>query len=119
MVPAGSIVTCQITTQAPEFSSGDDVIAGVSSILSQNGYGVLNASTTSAGTLDAIISLGANLPFQATMQIQVPAAFNLPTDVLSIVENAFYQVTGTYPTAATAPSVQVPGIPIQRQGSRA
>ncbi len=115
MVPAGSIVTCQVTSQTTFTQSPDDVIQAASSILASNGYGVLNTQEQDAGVLDRVLNAG-YFAFQATLQVQVPTAFAQPTDVLSIVQNAFYQVTGSYPTSASVPSVQTPGSAIQSTG---
>lgn len=116
MVSAQSIVRCQVTSTTTFFSSPDDVVNHVSSLLVQSGYGVRNASTQTAGLLDQILGMGSNFPFQATLDVQVSSDFGDPSDVLSIVENAFYQVTGVYPTAASAPSVTPPGGSAQPTG---
>jgi hypothetical protein len=130
LVNAGDIVTCQVTSQTAnsyvEMADGnfsgtggpEDIVTQVSSILAQQGFGVLNSSVGSAAmnTLENLLTLGTGISFQATMQIQVPMAFAQPTDVLSIVENAFYQATGVYPTAATAPTDQSSGQPAQPTG---
>jgi len=116
MVSAQSVVRCQVTSTTTFFSSPDDVVNHVSSLLVQSGYGVRNVSTQTAGVLDQILGIGSNFPFQATLDVQVPSDFGDPSDVLSIVENAFYQVTGAYPTAASAPSVTAPGGSAQSTG---
>jgi hypothetical protein len=116
MVSAGSIVRCQVTSTTTFFSSPDDVVNHVSSLLVQSGYGVRNASTQTAGILDQILGVGSNFPFQATLDVQVPSDFGDPSDVLSIVMNAFFQVTGAYPTAGSAPSVTAPGGSAQSTG---
>jgi hypothetical protein len=115
MINAGDIVTCQVTSQTTFSQNASDVIQAASSILASEGYGVLNSQEQDAGILDTILSAG-YIAFQVTMQVQVPTAFAQPTDVLSIVENAFYQVTGAYPTAGSVPSVQTPGSGIQSTG---
>jgi hypothetical protein len=106
MVSAGSVVTV-IITNPPTYSSDNDVVAGVSSILAQSGYGVQSASTQSAGILDNILALGPT-SWQATMSIYTPNDFGDPQDLVSIVENAFFQETGNYPTAGAWTQVNSP-----------
>jgi hypothetical protein len=118
MVPAGSIVRCEVTATTQSFGSPDFAVQNVSSLLAQSGFGVVGASTTTPGMLDDLTGsvLGNGVQFQAVLDVQVPSAFGDPKDVLSIVENAFYQVTGAYPTAASAPSVTSPGGSAQSTG---
>lgn len=108
LVQANSIVTCQVTSQTTFTQNADAVVQAASSMLASEGYGVLSASESDAGVLDTILSAG-YISFQVTLQIQVPTAFGAETDVLSIVENAFYQVAGSYPTSGTVTSVTPPG----------
>jgi hypothetical protein len=108
VVNAGDIVTCQITSQTTFSQDAQAVIQTASSILASEGYGVLGTQEQDAGILDTVLSAG-YIAFQVTMQIQSPMAFAQPTDLLSIVENAFYQATGSYPTSATVPTVQPAG----------
>jgi hypothetical protein len=117
MVAAGSTVSCQVSSTTTFFSSPDDVMSAVSSVLAQSGYGVRNASTQTAGVLDQILGMGSNFPFQGSLDVQVPSAFADPSDVLSIVENAFYQTTGAYPSAAAVISVTGPNGGLQQVSS--
>jgi hypothetical protein len=115
MVQIGDLVTCVVTSQTDGLNSADYTAQEVSQNLAAQGYPVLTAST-SEGILNAIGSVGYGVPFQATMVIQSPAVFAQPTDLLSIVQNAFYQVLGVYPTAASVPTVQTPGAAPQSTG---
>lgn len=107
IVKAGSVVTCQVTSIVGLTDSEDGIVQGVSSILAQSGYGVQNASVQDAGSLSST-GWGTTLPFQASMDVVTPADFGDPIDVVSIVANAFYQVTGSYPTSATWSKVTGP-----------
>jgi hypothetical protein len=109
MVPAGAIVHCEITSTETDFQSADSIVQSASSILSQEGYGVVGASTN-VGVVNILESAGVGYAFQANLDIQVPSAFGAPTDVLSIVQNAFYQANGVYPGVASAPYVSSGGV---------
>jgi hypothetical protein len=109
MVPAGAIVHCEITSTETDFQSADSIVQSASSILAQEGYGVVGASTN-VGIVNMLESAGVGYAFQANLDIQVPSAFGAPTDVLSIVQNAFYQANGVYPGVASAPYVSSGGV---------
>ena len=109
MVPAGAIVHCEITSTETNGDSADAIVQTASSILSSEGYGVVGASS-SVGVVNVLESGGFGYAFQADLDVQVPSAFGSPTDVLSIVQNAFYQANGVYPGIGTAPYVSSGGV---------
>ena len=115
MVRAGSIVHCEVTSVTSLSDNADGVVNQVSSLLAQSGYGTRNASA-SVGVTNVTLSGGWGYSFQASLDVQVPTDFGDPNDVLSIVQNAFYQVTGSLPTAATVTSVTAPGGTAQSTG---
>jgi hypothetical protein len=108
IVKAGSVVTCQITSIVGLTNSEDGIVQGVASLLASNGFGVGNTSVQDPGSLSST-GWGTTLPFQASMDVTVPADFGDPSDVVLIVANAFYQVAGSYPTSATWSNVTAPG----------
>lgn len=110
-VAAGAIVHCELTSTETDFQSADSIVQDASSILAGEGYSVVGASTN-VGVVNVLESGGFGYAFQANLDIMVPSAFGSPNDVLSIVQNAFYQTNGVYPGIASAPYVSSGGVTI-------
>jgi hypothetical protein len=109
MVAAGSIVHCEITSTETDFQSADSIVQDASSVLAGEGYSVVGASTN-VGVVNILESGGWGYAFQANLDVLVPSSFAASTDVLSIVQNAFYQANGVYPGIASAPYVSSGGV---------
>lgn len=111
MVAQGSIVDVQLTSDTGT-ATPDAIIQQAVAIIASGGQlqSVNPQVTTSllAGFLNTLSSLNSDQPFQVDFPVLCLTAFNLPTDVAAIVANAFYQVTGNYPSAVTAVSVTPP-----------
>lgn len=123
MVQAGSIVDVQLTSSTG-LSSPDGVIAQAVAILAQDGRltvvqsSVINGSLSGMG-LSTLLSLSPDQPFQADVQVSCNSAFAQPSDVASIVANAFYQVNSQYPSSVSAVSVTPSGGTLSATGSPA
>lgn len=111
MIAQGSIIDIQITSDTGT-STPDAIIQQAVAILASGGQlqSINPVVTTSflSGFLNTITSLSADQPFQVDFPVVCLTAFNQASDAASIVANAFYQVTGVYPSAVTAVSVTAP-----------
>lgn len=106
MVNAGDLLTYTVESQLGySYSQPNDAISAVKSLLTGAGINVESATTSSP-------SAGAQLEgflldplnpgqFSAVLQVQVSGAYNLPTDVQSIIDNAFYQTVGALPISSS------------------
>jgi hypothetical protein len=110
---AGSIVDVQLTASTGLTSTPDSVLQQVSGVLASGGQltsvgpSILNGSTSGIA-LSTLLSLSSDQPFQADFPVLTQCEFAAQGDVASIVANAFYQVTGNYPTSVNVVSVTPP-----------
>jgi hypothetical protein len=111
MVAQGSIVDVQLTSDTGS-GTPDAVIQKAVKIISAEGLltSIGPKVTTSflTGFFNTVTSLSSDQPFQVDFPVVCQTDFNSADDIASIVANAFYQATSSYPTAVSAVSVTPP-----------
>jgi hypothetical protein len=106
MVNAGDILTYTVESQLGySYSQPNDALSAIKSTLIGAGIAVesATASTPSAGSQLEGFLLDPLNPgqFSAVLQVQVSNAYNSPSDVQSIIDNAFYQAVGALPISSS------------------
>lgn len=84
------------------------VISAVGQVLSPQGITVQASNYTTPSLLDQAEILAVqsfSLPFNCTLSVGVQGNYGSENDVQSIVDNAFYQVTGQLPTSSSIPQI--------------
>jgi hypothetical protein len=112
--PAGSQATLGIQSTQTTTQNANAVVANVTGQLAKLGIQVSSVSIqTNPSLLSQTINILAPLlqPFTVQMTVTANSDYAQATDVLAIVNHAFYVATGQMPTASQVVSTAAPGSP--------
>lgn len=104
MVNAGDVLTYTAQSSLGSYSQPNQVVSAVIAALQGTGITIESATYSTPSALSQVgdflldpLSTGV---FTVTMQVQVSSAYNLATDVQSIIDNAFYQAVSALPVSS-------------------
>lgn len=123
MIPDGAVLNYAGTWPAGNLFGFSDYTGKVYGDLATAGLAV-RTSTSNAQTATL---LGTTIKVQLQLQVQNGLGFDNPDDVISIINHAVYQATGSFPLSGTIPTVQSapdskpvstgqPGVPVANTG---
>jgi hypothetical protein len=110
MVPNGTVVTYQGVWPTVDVISlvgiGNSITSAVQPIIASAGFVILGSQSTE-GLIADIAASSFNVTL--TLQVENGVGYGSVNDIISIIRNAVYQITGQFPLADSIPQVDTSG----------
>lgn len=107
-VNPGAVIQYQASVTDTITLDPSQVISQVGQILSAEGLSIQDSSYTTPSVADQaeiLVLQSFSLPFSVNLSVGVNGSYSSQDDVKSIIDNAFYQVTGQLPQSSSVPNI--------------